>query len=99
MLIVEFDNPELERLYRDPRYSGDYSAEVVRAFRKRMQAICSAQDERDLYALKSNHFEKLKGDRSGERSLRLNAQWRLIVRLEGEHPEKRVVVLSVEDYH
>ena len=72
--------------------------DIVKAYRKVMQLLRSAVDERDLYAVKSLHFEKLKGNRSHQRSLRLNRQFRLIIEIEEEN-EKTIVVISIEDYH
>lgn len=71
----------------------------MRAFRKRMQAIRAASDERVFYQMKSFHYEKLAGVRSHQRSMRLNNQFRLIVEYEGKSPNKIVVVISIEDYH
>jgi toxin HigB-1 len=96
---VRFKNADLDRLETDPQFSGGYSRAVVKAFRKRMQVIRAATDERTFYALRSLHFEKLKGDRSHEHSMRLNDQWRLILSFEGEAPNKVVCVISIEDYH
>ena len=64
-----------------------------------MNFIRQAVDERDLYGMKSLHFEKLKGARSEDRSIRLNDQWRLILRFEGDGSSKTVVIMSIEDYH
>ena len=64
-----------------------------------MQAIRAAEDERAFYALKSLHFERLKGSRSDQHSMRLNDQWRLVVEIEGAGTEKIVLVVSIEDYH
>jgi toxin HigB-1 len=64
-----------------------------------MQLIRAAPDERDFYALKSLHFEKLQGDREGQCSMRLNKQWRLILRLDTRANGKVVVVISIADYH
>ncbi len=64
-----------------------------------MQAIRAAVDERDLYALRGLRFERLKGDRSHQCSLRINKQWRLVVELRGDAPKKRVAVVAIEDYH
>jgi proteic killer suppression protein len=96
---VRFASEPLERLETDPRFTGGHSADLVRLYRKRMNFIRQAVDERDLYALKSLHFEKLKGARSQDRSIRLNDQWRLILRFEGEGSSKTVVIVSIEDYH
>jgi proteic killer suppression protein len=96
---VGFRGGSLERLESDPRFDGGYPQAVVRAYRMRLQLIRSADDERALYALKSLHFEKLKGNRDHQHSMRLNDQWRLIIELEGSKPRKTVWVVGIEDYH
>lgn len=96
---VRFGDDTLEQLESDPSYDGGHSQAVVKAFRKRMQLIRAAPDEREFYALKSLHFERLKGNRSHQYSMRLNDQWRLVVEFDGEAPNKIVVVLAIEDYH
>lgn len=72
---------------------------VEKKFRFRLQQIMSFIDEREFYSIKSLHFEKLKGERSHQHSMRLNDQWRLILEFEGEAPNKRVVIVGIEDYH
>ncbi len=64
-----------------------------------MQAIRAAEDERVFYALKSLHFEKLKGDREHQHSVRLNDQGRLILEFERSEWGKIVCVIAIEDYH
>lgn len=96
---VEFDDEDLDRLETDPRFAAGFAAAIVSAFRKRMQVIRSAPDERDFYALKALHFEKLKGKRSHQFSMRLNDQWRLILEFRGKGPNKKAVIVAIEDYH
>ncbi len=96
---VTFDHTDLERLLVDLNYRHRLPDEVVKMYRKRMQFILNAPDERSFRAMKSFHFEELKGDRQGQHSIRLNRQFRLVFRFEGEPPNKRFVVLSIEDYH
>jgi proteic killer suppression protein len=96
---VEFRDPALDRLETDASFSAGFSGAMVKAYRKRMQMIRAAQDERNFYALKSLHFEKLKGDRSHQCSMKLNDQWRLILELVGTGREKAAVVVGIEDYH
>lgn len=96
---VEFDDDNLDRLEVDPHFTAGHSQEVVRAYRRRMQQIRAALDERDFYAVKSLHFEKLRGDREGQYSIRLNLQWRLILELRGNHPCKVVGIVEIVDYH
>lgn len=97
MRNVRFVDKVLEGLERED--SPDFSEAVIKAFRKRMQTIRAAMDERDFYALKSLHFEKLKGDRSHQHSMRLNDQFRLILEYDGTGPDKTVVIVAIEDYH
>src|SRR6266851_10041286 len=96
---VRFKDASLDRLEIEADYTAGYDQAIVRAFRLRMQTIRAAPDERTFYELKSLHFEKLKGDRSHQHSMRLNKQWRLIVELEGVAPDKLVAVINIEDYH
>jgi proteic killer suppression protein len=96
---VRFKDEKLDRLETDPKFDAGFSAGLVTAYRKRLQTIRAASDERVFYQLKSLHFEKLKGNRSHQHSMRLNEQWRLILEFEGVAPNKRVAVISIEDYH
>lgn len=96
---VRFSDATLDRLETDAKYDAGFPAEIVRAFRSRMQIIRAAVDERTFYQLKALRFEKLKGSRSLQHSMRLNNQWRLIVEFEGAAPRKIVVVIAIEDYH
>lgn len=96
---VEFDDDDLDRLETDAHFTAGHGAEVVRAYRKRIQQIRAFRDERDFYAVRSLNFEKLKGNREGQYSVRLNKQWRLILEFRGSHPCKVVGILEVVDYH
>src|SRR6266571_694809 len=95
---VSFRSRKLEALETEASDAG-YPAEAVKAFRKRMQFLRAAADERDLRAMKSLRFEKLKGARSHQFSLRLNDQWRLILEIEEQGNAKTMVIVEIEDYH
>ncbi len=96
---VRFRDGRLDRLETDPKFDGGFSQAVVRVFRKRLQFIRDTPDERVFYQMRSLHFEKLKGKRKHQYSMRLNDQWRLILELDERAPTKVVVVVAVEDYH
>ena len=98
-MLVRHADADLERLEMDPAFTAGFGGAVVKAFRKRMQFIREAVDERDFRAMKSLHFEKLQGGREHQHSMRLNDQWRLVIGLEGKAPEKVVVVVEIADYH
>jgi len=96
---VRFYNERLRVLEIDPTATGGFSQAVVRAFRKVMNVIRNAVDERDIRAMKSLRFEKLQGNRSHQHSLRLNDQWRLIIEIEESAPKNTIVMVDIEDYH
>ncbi|MGF7191904.1 proteic killer suppression protein [Robbsia andropogonis] len=96
---VEFEDDDLDRLETDGSFTAGFAAEIVRAYRKRLQQIRASRDERDLYASKGMNFEKLKGDRAGQYSLRLNLQWRLIVKLKKNGLYAVVAIVQIVDYH
>ena len=96
---VRFRNRDLDRLETEEAFTGGFSDAIVGAFRRRLQFIRAAADERDFSKMKSLHFEKLKGARSHQHSMRLNDQWRLILEFEGSGSEKVAVVIGIEDYH
>ena len=94
-----FADRKLEKLYTEEKGAHKYPEGVVDAFFDVVAVIADAPDERDLYALKSLHYEKLKGKRSHQRSLRLNNQFRLIVEREKDDEGRLFRIVSIEDYH
>ncbi len=73
--------------------------EVVDRLRSRLELLRAAPDERTIRNWKSLHYEKLKGDRDGQRSIRLNKKWRLVFVIDENRNHKTIVILKVEDYH
>jgi proteic killer suppression protein len=94
----KFKSHKLELLYYEEKGARAYGDAVVNAFFKVMSVIANAQDEQDIRAFKSLRYEKLKGDRSHQHSLRLNNQWRLIFEMRKDQG-KYVLVIEIEDYH
>ena len=68
-----------------------------RVFRKLLM-IDDATTDRDLRVPPSNHFEKLRGNLDGFRSIRVNAQWRLIFQWDGGRGEASGVYLDDHSY-
>jgi proteic killer suppression protein len=96
---VEFADDALDSLETNPRFTGRFSRAIVRAYRRRMQQIRAAADERDFYAIRSLHFEKLSGRRQDQYSMRLNDQYRLILEIAGRATDKVIIIVGIEDYH
>lgn len=97
---VQYVDDDLERLATDRDYKPKgLSKELVSAYRRRIAQLQAAIDERVLRALKSLHFEKLKGDRSHQHSIKINDQWRLVLEFDESTKPKTVKVIGIEDYH
>ena len=96
-----FKSDKLKLLYTQEEGAHRYPAAVVNRFFHVMSIIKSMPNEGDLYSFKSLHYEKLKGTRGklGERSLRLNDQWRLIIKLETDPRGKSILVVEIGDHY
>lgn len=96
---VEFGNRDLERLETDPRFLMGLAPHLVRSYRKVINQIHAAPDERIFRNSRALNFERLQGQRQHQHSMRLNVQYRLIVELVGEGLDKIVMIIGIEDYH
>ena len=90
--------------YRDKQTARFASGGLVREFSafagqafKRLEILDAATSLDDLRALRSNRLEALRGDRIGQFSIRINAQWRICFRWQrGERGPQDVEIV---DYH
>ena len=97
---IVFANHDLDRLEIDSSYTANFSQVLVKAYRSKINIIRQANNERDFYALKSLHFEKLQGKRQHQHSMRLNDKYRLIIELlESSSNSKVVKIVEITDYH
>ena len=96
---VTFGDDSLDELENDDRCKSRFDQSVVRAYRKLMRYIRDATDERDLRAWRGKHFEKLKGDRSHQHSMRIDSQWRLVFEIQPGNPKNVIHVVEITDYH
>lgn len=71
---------------------------VIKSARRKLVVLRAAPDDRSLRNWKSLHYEKLKGDREGLRSIRVNDQYRIVFELSETQP-LTATILSIEDYH
>ena len=73
--------------------------EVIRAFRKKVAYLEEAESEADLRNYKALHFEKLRGGRLGQHSIRLNRRWRLILRVETGADGRLLIIVEVVNHY
>jgi proteic killer suppression protein len=97
---IEYDDEDLRRLAEELDFRiKKWGRDLVVAYRKKVQILASAKDERDLQAMRSLNLEKLKGARTGQHSIRLNDQFRLILKFRTDDDGRVVVVVELVDYH
>jgi proteic killer suppression protein len=95
---IEFRDKSLLLIETDRAAETKLPVSVINSFRDKMVVLRAAPDERTLRNWKSLHYEKLKGQ-EGERSIRLNKQWRVVFLIETECKPNKIKILRVEDYH
>ncbi len=97
-MIIGFRDEWLRAFFVDDVRSRNIPPDLeVRLFRK-LQMIDDAVTDQDLRVPPSNHFEKLRGNLAGFHSIRVNQQWRLIFRWDGERGEADGIDLDDHSY-
>jgi proteic killer suppression protein len=77
------------------RLARRFPPNVVRAFFRVMLVVEAVRSVDELRQFRGLHYHALRGERSGQFAMRLNDQFRLIVRAE----RTRLVVIEITDYH
>jgi proteic killer suppression protein len=77
------------------RFGKSIDARVARVARRKLQRLDAAEDLADLREPPGNRLERLRGDREGQWSIRVNDQWRIcfVWREDGAH------AVELVDYH
>lgn len=97
---LEFEDDDLRRSYVEADFRlAAIGTEPTKLYRRKMQLLAAAVDERDLRQLRSLHFEKLVGDRAGQYSIRLNDKYRLVFKLRTDENGRVAIIIEVVDYH
>lgn len=78
-MIKSFADDHAGRLFaREPVRR--YPAELHNAMRRKLLLVDAAEQVQDLRVPPGNRLEKLRGDRAGQHSIRVNDQWRICFR-------------------
>ncbi len=75
-MIRSFGSKDTERIWHE-QYVKRVDRTVQRATLRKLELIHAAKDVEDLRVPPGNRLERLTGDRRGQHSIRVNAQWRL----------------------
>ena len=92
-MIGSFADRDAELIFdggRSRRYPG-----MEHMIERKLRAIQAAISLQDLSVPPGNRLEALKGDRRGQHSIRVNAQYRICFRWEGRHAYE----VEIVDYH
>ncbi len=93
-MIFSFGDPETERIWNGVR-SRKLPSDIQNVALRKLRILNQARRLDDLRVPPGNRLEALKGDRSGQHSVRINDQWRIcFVWNEGGPSDVRIV-----DYH
>jgi toxin HigB-1 len=88
--------------FKDKNTEALYSGKEVKQFsgfrkaaERKLTMLDSATELRDLLAPQANRLEKLKGNRAGQHSIRINDQWRICFIWKEDGPYE----VEITDYH
>src|SRR5262245_53296654 len=96
---IVFADPDLALVETEDAGRTKLPVSVIKSVRRKLTLIRSAPDDRALRNWKSLHYEKLKGDRDGQRSVRVNEKYRIVFWVNEATRPPTVTIIAIEDYH
>ena len=93
-MIQSFGNEETRLIYSLQR-SRKLPSDIQQVALRKLRMINNAVSLNDLRVPPANRLEKLIGDRAGQHSVRINDQWRICFRWEGNDAYE----VEITDYH
>ena len=97
-MIVSFRDEWLRRFFVDDIRAKGIPPDIESTLFRKLQLIDDATTDQDLRVPPGNHFEKLKGKLRQFHSIRVNKQWRLIFRWNGNRGEATGIYLDPHRY-
>jgi toxin HigB-1 len=92
-VIKSFRSAETERLFL--LHGSRRSRAIERVALRRLDMLDAAPDLATLAAIPGNRLERLRGDREGQYSIRINDQWRICF----EWKDGGAYGVEITDYH
>jgi proteic killer suppression protein len=93
-MIKSIRESETEKIFRRER-SRRLPQDIQQAAYRKLRYLNNAKNLDDLRIPPSNRLEKLKGDRAGQYSIRINDQWRICIVWESNDAYE----VEIVDYH
>jgi toxin HigB-1 len=93
-MIKSFKNKETEKVY-GREGSNKLPGDIQQIALRKLRMINNSKSLNDLKVPPANRLEKLKGDREGQLSIRINDQWRICFVWENGDAHE----VEITDYH
>ena len=93
-MIESFASDETKKIFLG-KNSTKLPKDIQRTARRKLLYLDDAEDLQDLLAPPGNRLEKLKGDRAGQYSIRINEQWRICF----QWSDNKAKNVEIVDYH
>lgn len=93
-MIVSFRGRDAESIFLRTR-SRALAADVQRVAYRKLVMLDAAESLQDLLVPPGNRLERLRGNRAGQHSIRINDQWRVCFRWRGGNAYD----VEIVDYH
>lgn len=93
-MIKSFKNKETERIFSREK-TGKLPEDIQQVALRKLRMLSNSKNLNDLRIPPANRLEKLKGNREGQHSIRINDQWRIcFLWQDGDAYE-----VEIADYH
>ena len=93
-MIRGFKNRVTEAIF-DGQCPKEFPVQIFPVARRKLEALDAAERLSDLRVPPANRLERLKGNRKGKYSIRINDQWRICFRWTTDGP----TAVEIVDYH
>ena len=95
---LEFDKEYLRELYEEGKTSDKkhrFQPDVIRRYQARVKTLEFAENVEALFVVNSLHYKKLKGDKEGIESIRVNDQYRIEFKTRKVHVKNVVTICNI----
>jgi proteic killer suppression protein len=93
-VIKTFKNDDTLKIYQRQR-SRKFPSDIQQVALRKLRMLNNSVSINDLRVPPANHLEKLKGNRAGQWSIRINDQWRICFKWQGTD----AFDVEITDYH
>lgn len=94
-MIISIKDKETQKVYHQ-RFSAKLPPNVQKIALRKFELMEAAEDLNDLRVPPANHLEKLKGNRKGQYSIKINDQYRICFAYQSPNKFSNVEIV---DYH